>query len=79
MDLYKPSFLALIAGCGILTWQQYRRQEPNEAKTALLNSEPPNPEAKALAKKFTRLFLAVYMLVMGADFLQVRHPFLLFA
>lgn len=72
MGLYESTFLGLIVGCGILTWQQYRRQEVDGAKIALLDNDGPSrPQSRDVAKKFTRLFLVVYMLVMGADWLQV--------
>jgi MFS family permease len=77
MGFYDLSFISLIAGCGFLTWRQYHQPEPDSAQSALLN-DGPNPRSKAEATKFTRLFLVVYMLVMGADWLQGPYVYALY-
>jgi hypothetical protein len=69
MNFYDTAFLALISGCGFLTWQQYhtRAESPEEKSLA---QAPVTPRAKAEASQFTRLFLTVYCLVMASDWLQ---------
>ncbi len=49
--------------------RQYYTVEKSPEKQAL-NKSPVSPRAKAEASQFTRLFLTVYCLVMGSDWLQ---------
>lgn len=69
MNFYSLAFLFLVSGCGILTFQQYRSNGKSPEKQALLQV-PLTPEAKIKASNFYYLFLIVYCLVMGADWLQ---------
>lgn len=69
MNFYDSAFLVLITGCGLLTWQQYHKKEPSLEEKALTQNAV-TPRSKAEASQFTRLFLAVYCLVMASDWLQ---------
>ena len=69
MNLYDAAFLLLIAGCGFLTWQQYKSQEKT-AEEKLLTGDRSTPQMKHAAATFSRLFLTVYCLVMASDWLQ---------
>ncbi len=71
MLFYDTAFLLLVSACGLLTWRQYGSGEPSPEKQ-LLNQPAITPIAAAEATKFSRLFLIVYCLVMGADWLQGR-------
>jgi hypothetical protein len=72
MNFYDLAFTLLVSLCGLLTWRQYSSVEKPEEKA--LTQPPITPHAKAEANQFTRLFLTVYCLVMGADWLQgIRH------
>lgn len=73
LNFYDSSFLLLVTGCGILSWRQYYNSEkyPDEKS---LNQSLVTPRAKAEASRFTRLFLVVYCLVMGSDWLQGVYP-----
>jgi hypothetical protein len=68
MNFYDLAFTLLVSLCGLLTWRQYNSEEKPEEKA--LTQPPVTPHAKAEAGQFTRLFLTVYCLVMGADWLQ---------
>jgi MFS transporter, MFS domain-containing protein family, molybdate-anion transporter len=69
MNFYDLAFTLLVSLCGLLTWRQYHAgdQKPDEKA---LTQPPVTPHAKVEAGQFTRLFLTVYCLVMGADWLQ---------
>jgi hypothetical protein len=69
MNFYDLAFLVLIVACGTLTWRQYYNAE-EAPETKSLTRDAITPRAKAEASKFTRLFLTVYCLVMGSDWLQ---------
>jgi hypothetical protein len=68
MNVYDVVFTLLVSLCGLLTWRQYHVGEEPEVKA--LTQPSPTPNAKAEASQFTRLFLTVYCLVMGSDWLQ---------
>lgn len=72
MNFYDLAFTLLVSLCGLLTWRQYHVGEKPEEKA--LTQPPPTPHAKAEASQFTRLFLTVYCLVMGSDWLQGMLP-----
>lgn len=69
MNFYDSAFFFLVAGCVVLSWRQYYNGEKSPEEKAL-NQPPITPRAKAEASEFTRLFLTVYCLVMGSDWLQ---------
>ncbi|CAL3962569.1 hypothetical protein PZA11_000309 [Diplocarpon coronariae] len=77
MNSYDSAFLLLTAGCGFLSWKQYYGGEQLSEKTAS-NQPPITPRAKAEASQFTRLFLTVYCLVMGSDWLQGPYVYSLY-
>jgi hypothetical protein len=69
MNYYENAFVLLVSTCGLLTWKQYHTGEKSPEEKAL--TQPAiTPRARAEAGRFTRLFLAVYCLVMGSDWLQ---------
>ena len=68
---YIYNFAVLAAACGALTWYQFSLSGKNIVKNNV-NKRVVVPTAKNEASNFTKLFLIVYMLVMGADWLQVR-------
>jgi hypothetical protein len=68
MNVCDVVFTLLVSLCGLLTWRQYHVGEEPEVKALTQPSATPN--AKAEASQFTRLFLTVYCLVMGSDWLQ---------
>ena len=68
MNFYDLAFTLLVSLCGLLTWRQYHAEQKPEEKA--LTQPPVTPHAKAEASQFTRLFLTVYCLVMGSDWLQ---------
>ncbi|TVY42640.1 Molybdate-anion transporter, partial [Lachnellula cervina] len=79
LNSYSSAFLVLISACGLLTWQQYHKknetspdEEPLKQQTAVTS------RAKAEASQFTRLFLAVYTLVMASDWLQGPYVYSLY-
>ena len=69
MNFYDSAFLLLVTGCGLLSWRQYYTGEKTPEEKSL-NQSMITPRAKAEASQFTRLFLTVYCLVMGSDWLQ---------
>ncbi|TVY87330.1 hypothetical protein LAWI1_G005048, partial [Lachnellula willkommii] len=71
LNSYDSAFLVLISACGLLTWQQYhKKNETSPDEMPLKQQNAVTPRAKAEASQFTRLFLAVYSLVMASDWLQ---------
>jgi hypothetical protein len=73
MNFYEGAFLLLVSICGLLTWRQYHNGEESTEKKSLTR-DAVTPRAKAEGSKFTRLFLTVYCLVMGSDWLQGMAP-----
>lgn len=69
MNFYFSAFLILISSCGVLTWRQYHNGEESPEERSLTR-DPITLQAKAEASRFTGLFLTVYCLVMGSDWLQ---------
>ncbi|CZR51912.1 probable major facilitator superfamily domain-containing protein 5 [Phialocephala subalpina] len=77
MNFYTSAFIFLVSGCGLLTWRQYHTGEKRPEEKALTEASI-TPRAKAEASQFTRLFLTVYCLVMGADWLQGPYVYSLY-
>jgi hypothetical protein len=76
MNFYDLAFVALVSVCSLLTWRQYYAGEKKPEEKAL-NQPPVTSRAKEEASQFTRVFFAVYCLVMGSDWLQGRRtPYL---
>jgi hypothetical protein len=69
MNFYDSAFIVLASVCGLLNWRQYHAGEKKPEEKALTQS-PVTLRAKAEASQFTRLFLTVYCLVSGSDWLQ---------
>lgn len=69
MNLYDSAFVVLASVCGLFTWRQYYAGDKKPEEKPLTQS-PVTPRAKAEASQFTRLFLTVYCLVSGSDWLQ---------
>jgi hypothetical protein len=70
MDLYQLSFAVLvIISCG-LTWAHHKHElkAPPSSKEATLGGVL---ESHGDPKRFRRIFIPVYLLVMGSDWLQV--------
>ena len=73
MNFFQTAFGVLATSCIILTWRQYTAksitsEQKEEADSAI------TPKAKAEASRFVYLFLLVYCLVMGSDWLQGTTP-----
>ncbi|KAI9818838.1 MAG: hypothetical protein M1827_007659 [Pycnora praestabilis] len=77
MGFYDYNFAVLILACAFLTWRRYQRDVEVEAEKEY-DDEAPSQQQKAEARSFTTLFLAVYMLVMGADWLQGPYVYALY-
>lgn len=71
MGFYEYNFALLVVLCAVLTWRRHQRDVEVEAATNN-DEDAPSQSQKNEASNFTRLFLVVYLLVMGADWLQVR-------
>jgi hypothetical protein len=72
MEFYQANAVALVALNLCLAYRQYRqdRQTKQSRKTAG-GTDAAAVAAEALNNKFKRKFLPVYLLVFGADWLQV--------
>jgi len=69
---YIPSFAVLVVSCSIVAYRQHRKEsaiQPEDEETELRIK---SIDAEASATQFRRIFLPVYLLVMGSDWLQVR-------
>lgn len=75
MNFYELAFVFLASACGLLSWRQYHTGEKSPEQKAL-NQPPISPRAEA--SQFTRLFLVVYCLVMGSDWLQGPYVYSLY-
>jgi hypothetical protein len=72
MDVYQVTFVVLVLGSGYVAyhhhkddiWSQESSGEEGRAQTK-------NPKIEASATQFKKVFIPVYMLVMGSDWLQV--------
>jgi hypothetical protein len=69
MDIYHITFAVLLVACGWSGWSRHRQQskmqsEKGEVGAGLL-------EGHGDPRRFRNIFMAVYLLVMGSDWLQV--------
>ena len=71
MAFYDYNFIALIAGCALLKYRQ-RQQDARVQSEKQSDGEAANVGGQIEADNFKKSFLVVYMLVMGADWLQVE-------
>jgi hypothetical protein len=70
MDLYTVTFAVLALSSGLLAYRQHRdddalRQPKDDA------AEAQSVDLQSIATRFKRVFLPVYCLIMGSDWLQV--------
>lgn len=69
MNFFQTAFAVLVVSCIVLTWRQYTAKSTTPEEKALVDNAT-TPQAKADASRFVYLFLLVYCLVMGSDWLQ---------
>ncbi|KAI9702840.1 MAG: hypothetical protein M1836_008054 [Candelina mexicana] len=77
MGFYEYNFGFLVVLCALLTWRRHQRDAELAAETDS-EGETPSQSQKAEASRFTKLFLIVYLLVMGADWLQGPYVYALY-
>ncbi len=73
MDLYSSTFAVLGVASAALAYKQHRPNAESSLPSKEAEAESQTPDLPAIAKRFKWTFLSVYLLVMGADWLQVRH------
>ena len=71
MDFYTWSFIALVIACALLKYRQNQHDEKDVAEKAA-GDEVPEIAGRVEAENFKKTFMVVYLLVMGADWLQVQ-------
>ena len=71
---YLPTFAVLVAGCALTAFRQHRHNEAPARLDEESELRAKTDEAEAAAKHFKWIFLPVYLLVMGSDWLQVGLP-----
>ena len=76
MSFYQVNFAALVAVNTGLAYKQYRQGQWQEA-TASMGPEIEKSVGKEEISRFTRNFFTIYLLVVAADWLQVRTKSLL--
>lgn len=69
MDVYRLTFGVLVVTCCWLGWSRHKYQPNSPPTKELLTGGL--LEAHSDPKKFRNIFLVVYLLVMGSDWLQV--------
>lgn len=75
---YIPSFAVLVVSCSIVAYRQHRKEsaiQPEDEETELRIK---SIDAEASATQFRRIFLPVYLLVMGSDWLQGPYIYTLY-
>jgi hypothetical protein len=71
LDLYQVTFVVLCIGSGWLAWLQHKhelRSPPSKEGETEAQSHEPHGDPN----KFRKIFIPVYLLVMGSDWLQVN-------
>ena len=75
MDFYSTNVVVFVALNTALSYRQWRQQDGENGKKVAGEGEPGEAgamvAAQAVNKQFKRRFLPVYLLVFGADWLQV--------
>ena len=71
MNFYQLNFVALVAANTALAYRQYRRRKWPEI-TAKLGPEIEKSAGKEEIARFKKDFYSTYLLVVAADWLQVR-------
>ncbi|KAI9673045.1 MAG: hypothetical protein M1817_003209 [Caeruleum heppii] len=77
MAFYEYNFVALILTCAFLKYRQHQ-QETQTRLDRELDDGVKHSEKRPEADHFTKLFLVVYLLVMGADWLQGPYVYALY-
>jgi hypothetical protein len=72
MDFYKGNFAAFALLNAILAFREYRQVETREEKDDESRLEAEG--TRVVLDKFKWNFIPIYLLVNGADWLQVRNP-----
>lgn len=68
---YVPSFAVLVISCSFVAYQQHRKQSVIQPEDEESELRIKSIDAETSASQFRRIFLPVYLLVMGSDWLQV--------
>lgn len=71
---YLPTFAVLVLACALTAYRQRRQDRAPATLDEESELRVKTADAEAAAKKFKRIFLSVYLLVMGSDWLQVSPP-----
>jgi hypothetical protein len=72
MDLYQITFTVLVITSGWLAWTQHKHElRPPLPKED--ESEEQAHESHGDPNRFRKIFIPVYLLVMGSDWLQVTY------
>lgn len=68
---YLPTFAVLVLGCTLTAYRQHRHSRAPAKLDEESELRVKSDAAEAAAKHFKWIFLPVYLLVMGSDWLQV--------
>lgn len=73
MSFYTTNFLTLGIACSFLFFRQWSRDNGSDdaSRVVVGNSSAEAANLKIVNSRFTRLYIVVYALAMGADWLQV--------
>lgn len=71
MDVYHLSFVILVAASGWMAWTHHR-QELQPPPTNDIDPATQSHEPHGDPDRFRKIFIPVYLLVMGSDWLQVH-------
>ena len=71
---YIPTFAVLVASCSIVAYRQHRKESTLQPEDEESELRIKSIDAEAAATRFKKIFLPVYLLVMGSDWLQVSSP-----
>jgi hypothetical protein len=74
MDFYKGNFAAFALLNALLAFREYRQVEPLQEIKDDNDSKIEADGARVVLNKFKWNFIPIYLLVNGADWLQVREP-----
>ncbi len=68
---YTPTFAAMVFICSVFGYRQYGQRAAPRDVDEESDLRIKSVDAEAAASQFKRIFLPVYLLVMGSDWLQV--------
>lgn len=71
---YLPTFAVLVLACASTAYRQHRQDRAPPKLDEESELRVKTIDAEAAAKNFKWIFLPVYLLVMGSDWLQVSPP-----